>query len=108
MNIPDMITIRLICCLFFLTACADLPNRVTEEQIKIQNQIDNIVSTTLFDRELDAHASYNIRNDGMVVIKFDDNVTKTVYTEVVKSLRANKYITMLRAEQAGVEVCGLP
>lgn len=93
---------------FLLFACSTPGNVVTEKEIKIQNKIDEIVSGALFDRELDTKASYHIRNDGMVVIKFDETVTQPVYTEVVTSLRNSKHITMLRAEQAGVEVCALP
>jgi len=93
--------------LFLITACSSSPNLVTEEEIKVQNKIDAIVASALFDRELDNNASYNIRKNGMIVIKFDDNVPEAAYTEVVNALRANAHITMLRAEQSGVEVCGL-
>jgi len=90
-----------------LSACATSENIISAEQAKIQNKIDEIVSTTLFDRELDTLASYKIRNDGMVVIQFSESVSSPVYTEVVNILRANKHITMLRAEQSGKEVCSL-
>ena len=103
-----LLVILSIILLISVMACSTPENIISNAERHHQNKIDEIVSTTLFDRELDNNASYKIRNDGMVVIKFDESIKENVYTEVVTALRANKHITMLRAEQAGVEICSLP
>ena len=95
--------------LFFLSiivlCSCSAENELTRQQRQHQQQVDEIVAGELFKHELDTLASYNVHKDGLVVIKFDESVSKKVYTEVVKELRANKKLGGLRAEQAGVEVC---
>lgn len=88
----------------FLTACVD-QNTLTKEEIETQNKVDSIVAGTLFEHELDTLASYNVRKDGFLVIKFDKSVTQEKYTQVVDQLRSNTDINGVRAEQAGREVC---
>ena len=61
----------------------------------------------LFDNDLDNAASYNIRKNGYVVIKFDSSVPEIKYTEVVNLLRSSKRLNGVFAEQSGVEVCPL-
>ena len=78
---------------------------LSEEERRVQYQVDTVVAQVLFERDLDTLASYNVRTDGMVVIKFDESVPEAVYTETVQVLRSNKDIHSLRAEQSGKEVC---
>lgn len=82
-------------------------NVVTKEEINRQNKADAVVSGILFDKDLDNSASYNIRRNGLVVIKFDDSVSSQTYTEVVDLLRSSAEIHGVRAEQGGREVCPL-
>lgn len=89
-----------------LAGCAG-DSEITREELVKQNTVDAIVANTLFEYELDAAASYNIRKDGYVVIKFDQSVSPNKYTSVVNSLRENKNIKGVRAEQSGMEVCPL-
>lgn len=88
----------------FLSACVD-QNTLTREEIETQNKVDSIVAGTLFEHELDTLASYNVRKDGFLVIKFDKSVTRKKYTQVVDQLRSNTDINGVRAEQSGREVC---
>jgi hypothetical protein len=81
---------------------------LTQDEIENQNKASAVVSEVLFEHDLSDSASYNIRKDGYVVIIFDDNVSDKNYTEVVRLLRTNVDIKGIRAEQFGVEVCGLP
>lgn len=96
--------IAALLCLVVLYSCAS-ENELTREQARRQQAIDEIVATTLFKRDLDSLASYNVHKDGVVVIKFDKSVTEKVYTDVVAELRANHSLTGVRAEQGGVEIC---
>ncbi len=89
-----------------LAGCAG-SNVVSQEEIETQNTADAIVSGVLFANDLDNSASYNIRKNGLVVIKFDESVARGAYTEVVDLLRANPDIQGVRAEQGGIEVCPL-
>jgi hypothetical protein len=89
-----------------LSGCAG-SNLITQEEIAKQNKADATVAGILFERELDTSASYNTRNDGFVVIKFDESVSRHTYTEVVNVLRSRPEITGVRAEQSGIEVCPL-
>lgn len=96
--------ILILLCLVAFTSCS-YENELTREQAQREQLIDEFVANTLFKRELDTHASYNVHKDGWVVIKFDKSVPEKVYTEVVAELRANKNLVGLRAEQEGMEVC---
>ena len=73
-----------------------------------QTKADAVVSGLLFENDMNAHASYNIRKDGFVVIKFDDSIASKDYTRVVESLRSSDELSGVRAEQGGREVCILP
>lgn len=93
--------------LLFLVGCVT-DMELTQDEIENQNKASAVVSEVLFEHDLSDSASYNIRKDGYVVIIFDDNVSDKNYTEVVRLLRTNVDIKGIRAEQFGVEVCGLP
>ena len=89
-----------------LAGCVD-SNSLTQRELENQNRADAIVSGTLFEHELDSAASYNVRKNGFVVIKFDESVSGKKYTEAVNLLRSNPGIEGVRAEQSGREVCPL-
>lgn len=59
--------------LFQITACSN-QNSLTREQLEIQSRADSAASSVLFEHELDETASYNIRTDGFLVIKFPESV----------------------------------
>ena len=92
--------------LVLLSGCVD-QNSLTKEQIEIQNRADAVVSGVLFENELDETASYNVRKDGFLVIKFANSVPAEKYTRVVEILRSSEEINGVRAEQGGREVCKL-
>ena len=92
--------------IFLLAGCA-ADNVLTKEELSNQNKADSIVAGVLFDKDLDASSSYNIRKNGSVIIKFDESVSEKQYTEVVEFLRASPDIKSVRAEQSGIEVCPL-
>jgi hypothetical protein len=96
----------LLTCIFLLSACAS-EDILTQEEIRTQDEADNAVSTLLFEREMTVTASYHVRKDGFVMIKFDKSVDSKTYTEVVQQLRASNHISGVRAEQMGKEVCPL-
>ena len=95
-----------LCLCAILLGCAS-NNVVTQEQIETQNAADREVAAALFERDLTVRASYNVHNDGFVVIKFGHSVAPKAYTEVVQALRDNRLIKGVRAEQEGREVCSL-
>lgn len=82
-------------------------NVLTKEEMAVQNAADDVVATLLFDKEMTTRASYNVRKDGYVVIKFDKSVQSAEYNEIVKALRDNPKISGVMAEQMGKEVCPL-
>ena len=96
-----------VCALLAMTGCVT-DSELTQEEVAVQNKSAEAVSGVLFEHDLSESSSYNIRKDGYVVIIFDDSVSDTKYTEVVQLLRSNSDIKGVRAEQFGVEVCGLP
>ena len=89
-----------------LTACAET-NVLTKKEMAMQNKADAVVSAVLFDHDMSETASYNVRKNGSVAIKFKESVSEKNYTKVVKLLRAIKAIGGVDAEQGGNEVCGL-
>jgi len=93
--------------LLLFTGCVT-DNEVSQQELENQNKASEIVSGALFDNDLDSLASYNIRKSGFVVIIFDESVSDERYRKVVDLLRSNADIKGVRAEQNGVEVCGLP
>lgn len=97
--------IIMLCLLLLLSACQS--NELTPQELAIQNAADAKTAATLFDYELDNHASYNVHNDGSVIIKFDKSVTMHDYTAVVDSLRASPEIQSVYATQGGRQVCPL-
>ncbi len=80
---------------------------ISEADRERQYRIDSVIAQTLFEDDLDQLASYKIRNDGTVVIKFSPTVPRPHYTRVVDSLRAHPAIDKLYAEQGGQQVCRL-
>ena len=90
-----------------LMACVD-QNTLTREEIVKQSKADAFVSGVLFERDMDAQASFNVRKDGFVVIKFDESISSKDYTKVVEILRSSNELAGVRAEQGGREVCKLP
>ena len=89
---------------FFISGC-DTTNVISEEEMKVQNAASEAVSGLLFDNELDNLASYNVRKDGHVVIKFHESVKSETYTDIVTKLRNTPGIKSVYAEQSGKEVC---
>jgi len=90
-----------------ITACVD-QNTLTKEEMIKQSQADAFVSGVLFERDMDAQASFNVRKDGFVVIKFDESISSKDYTKVVEILRSSNELAGVRAEQGGREVCKFP
>jgi len=90
----------------FLAGCA-AEDSLTKEEMAIQSAADYEVASLLFDKDLSANASYNVRSDGFVVIAFDKSVSESAYQDVVDVLRSRKAIKGVRAEQEGIEVCPL-
>lgn len=93
--------------LALLAACSS-QDVLTEQEVKDQLAADSVVTQLLFETELEDTASYHVRKDAFVVIRFDKSVPDKVYTRVVNTLRNNRQISGVRAEQEGVEVCRLP
>ena len=100
-------TLFLFFTLSFLLSCS-ADNVLTKKEMAIQNKADAIVSNVLFDHDMSETASYNIRKNGSVAIKFKESVSEKKYTKIVNLLRSNKAIDGVDAEQSGNEVCGLP
>lgn len=82
-------------------------NVLTKEEMIIQNKSATIVSDVLFENDLTEKASYNIRKNGSVAIKFSESVSENDYTKIVNLLRANPDVDGVYAEQSGSEVCGV-
>lgn len=89
-----------------LQACSTAPS-LTPEEKKRQHEIDSTVANALFDYGVDNQASYNIHEDGHVVVLFDKSVDEVTYTKVVNELRSDPRIPSLEAEQDGKTVCPL-
>lgn len=98
-------TILLFALSFFYGCTAN--NVLTKEEIRIQNKSDAIVSSILFENDLTEKASYNIRKNGSVAIKFSEMVSEKDYTKIVNLLRSSSNVGNVYAEQSGREVCGL-
>ena len=105
MNIIQTVSISIL--LVFLAGCVT-DEVLSEDELENQNRASAAVSSILFEHDLDDSASYNIRKNGYVIIIFDDTVSDEKYTAIVNLLRSNTAIKGVRAEQFGVEVCGLP
>ena len=76
--------------------------------MQVQDAAANAVATILFEKDMDNLASYNVRWDGYVVIKFDQSVTFAQYNDIVETLRSKKTISEVYAEQGGKQVCARP
>ena len=90
----------------FLSACSEA-NVLTKKEMAIQSKADAYVSGLLFEQDMSETASYNVKKDGSVVIKFAESVSQKKYTQVVDLLRSNKAVDSVYAEQSGAEVCGI-
>lgn len=99
---------KLIILMFTFTVLAGCgeTNVLTKKEIAMQSKTDSIVSSVLFEHDMSETASYNVRKDGSVAIKFEESVSEKNYTKVVNLLRSNKTIDGVYAEQSGAEVCG--
>lgn len=93
--------------ILFVSGCAS-DQLISQEEMRIQDAAAAEVANILFDKQLDNLASYNVRPDGYVHIKFDQSVPFVVYNDVVQILRSKKTISAVYAEQGGVQVCGRP
>ena len=91
----------------FLSSCAS-DQIISQEEMRVQDAAAAEVANVLFEKEIDNLASYNVRRDGYVVIKFDQSVSFDKYNDVVQVLRNKKSITGVYAEQGGKQVCRLP
>jgi hypothetical protein len=90
----------------FLAGCSS-PNVLSEKEKETQDAASDAVSGLLFENELDTLASYNVRKNGYVVIKFHESVKQNTYTNIVAQLRKTTGIRGVYAEQGGKEVCAL-
>jgi hypothetical protein len=93
--------------LLFLSGCAS-DQVISQEEMRVQDAAAAEVANVLFDKQMDNLASYNVRRDGKVVIKFDQSVSFASYNDVVETLRSKKAISAVYAEQGGKQVCGRP
>lgn len=80
---------------------------LTEQEKRIQAQAESAVAEMLFEANMDTQASYNVRKNGHVEIKFTPQVSLLDYTLMVKKLRQDSRITSVYATQSGSEVCPL-
>lgn len=90
-----------------LAGCAS-DQVISQDEMRVQDAAANTVAAVLFEKEMDNLASYNVRRDGYVVIKFDQSVTFAQYNDIVEILRSKKSISGVYAEQGGKQVCGRP
>ncbi len=88
-----------------LCGCAS-EHVLTQQEMRIQDAATTAVTHVLFEKGMDSVASYNVRRDGYVVIKFDQSVPFEKYNDVVHTLRGSRVISGVYAEQGGVQVCG--
>ena len=93
--------------LLWLTGCAS-DQVISQEEIRVQDAAATEVTNVLFEKDMDTLASYNVRRDGYVVIKFDQSVSFAQYNDVVETLRSKKAISGVYAEQGGTQVCARP
>lgn len=93
--------------ILFLSGCAS-DQVISQEEMRVQDAAATEVANVLFEKEMDNLASYNVRRDGYVVIKFDQSVSFAQYNDVVEVLRSKKAISGVYAEQGGKQVCGRP
>lgn len=93
--------------LSLLAGCAS-DQVISQEEMRVQDAAATEVTNVLFEKGMDSLASYNVRRDGYVVIKFDQSVSFAQYNDVVDTLRSNKAISGVYAEQGGKQVCGRP
>ena len=81
---------------------------ISQEEMRVQDAAATEVANVLFEKEMDNLASYNVRRDGYVVIKFAQSVTFAQYNNIVDILRSKKTISGVYAEQGGKQVCARP
>ncbi len=81
---------------------------ITTEELRIQNEVENIVSSILFDHDIADVASYKIQRDGHVILNFARSVDNETYTAAVLALRQNSSIKGVSASQDGSSICALP
>lgn len=103
-HVHNFFALSLLAVIALLCGCAS-EQVLTQQEIRIQDAAAAEVSNVLFERGMDSVASYNVRRDGYVVIKFDKSVSFEKYNDVVFTLRGSKAISGVYAEQGGVQVC---
>lgn len=93
------------CGLILLLSACSSQSVLTEEEKRTQDAATEAVTGLLFENDLSTLASYNVRKDGRVVIKFHESVKEETYTDIVTKLRKTPDIKSVYAEQGGKEVC---
>lgn len=93
--------------ILLLTGCAS-DQVISQEEMRVQDAAATEVTNVLFEKDMDTLASYNVRRDGYVVIKFDQSVSFAQYNDIVETLRSKKAISGVYAEQGGRQVCARP
>ncbi len=81
---------------------------ITAEELRKQNEADNVVSSVLFDHDVADVTSYKIQRDGHVILNFARSVDNETYTAVVLTLRQKNSIRGVSASQDGSSICALP
>ena len=90
----------------FLSGCIS-DQVISQEEMRVQDASAAEVANVPFEKKMDDLASYNVRRDGYVVIKFHESVPFADYSDVVETLRSKKTISGVYAEQGGKQVCGM-
>ena len=103
-NFLSMLTLLM---LTFVSGCAS-DQIISQDEMRVQDVAATTVASVLFEKDMDSLASYNVRRDGYVVIKFDQSVSFAQYNDIVQILRRQKTISGVYAEQGGKQVCARP
>lgn len=106
-RLRNVIFVAWIAASVFISGCAS-DQVISQRELRLQDAAATEVASVLFEKEMDSLASYNVRRDGFVVIKFDQSVPFDRYNDVVATLRSNKAILGVYAEQGGKQVCPRP
>ena len=101
------LTLLSLLAVLYLSGCVS-DQIISQEEMRVQDASAAEVAGVLFDQGMDTLASYNVRRDGYVVIKFDPSVSFDKYNDTVQILRSKKTISGVYAEQGGKQVCRLP
>lgn len=91
---------------FLMVSCSN-QEVLTEKERAKQLSIDNLVSETLFQNNLEEDASYHIDGKGHVQINFEPLVPTSLSDRIVHQLRAEPLIKSVTAKQNGQTICPL-